>query len=179
MMSPVELSQELRSTLGERSVDLEAGVRPTPNPVAIVQVRLDGRAVARVCFMIAATGAERARPTGRAIRLVRDVMLGEKVILARVVDAVEHRAELVRVGTGEAMTERDVTIRRHAHEAKSGAAWIRFAHSLVQLLERVAHVREAVPPAGERRLKEVRGERLKPAQKRLKAIVLNLSLIHI
>src|SRR6185295_2604626 len=139
MISPVELSQELRSTLGERSVDLEAGVRPASNPVAVVQVRLDSRAVARVRFMIAAARTERPGPAGRTVSLVRDVVLGKKIVLTRVIDAVEHGAQLVRVGAREAMAERDVSVGRHAHEAKSRAAGIGLAHAFVQLLERVAY----------------------------------------
>src|SRR6476646_2130107 len=115
MMSPVELSQELRSTLGERSVDLEAGVRPASNPVAVVQVGLDRRAVARVCFMIAPARTERPGPAGRTVSLVRDVVLGEEVVLTRVIDTAEHGAQLVRVGAGEAMAERNVAVGRHAH----------------------------------------------------------------
>src|SRR5512133_1591272 len=173
MRSPVELSQELRGALGERPVHFQAGVRPTPNPVAVVQVGLGGRAVASVRLVIAAAGAERPRPTRCAIGLVRDVMLGEKVILTRVIDAVEHGAELVRVRAREAMTERHVTVSRDPHESNPGTARIRLAHSLVQLFERIADVRESVPPAGERRLEKIRRERLESAEQRLKAFVLN------
>src|SRR5947208_8798825 len=98
MISPVELGQELRSTLGERAIDLEAGIRPASNPVAIVEVWLDGRAVACVCFVVATARTERPSPTRGAVRLVRDVVLREELVLTRMIDAVEHCAELVRVG---------------------------------------------------------------------------------
>src|SRR5436305_4171671 len=113
MMSPVELGQEFRTALGERSVDFETGIRPAPNPIAVVQVGLGGRSVAGVCFMVAATGAERPCPTGRAVGLVRDVVPNEKVVLTGVVDAVEHRAELVCIRAGESMAQRDVAVGRH------------------------------------------------------------------
>src|SRR5215208_2365540 len=108
MMSPVELGQECRGALGERSVDLETGIGPAPNPVAIVQVRLDGRAVPRVRFVVAAAGAQRARPARRAVRLVRDVVAGEKIVLPLMVDASEHGAQLVGVGAGKAVAQCNV-----------------------------------------------------------------------
>ena len=57
-------------------------------------------------------------------------------------------AEL-RVAAGEPVTQRHVAVGRDAHKAESGAAGIGLAHPLVNLLERVAHIREAVPLARE------------------------------
>src|ERR1044072_1360553 len=65
----IKLRQVLRLSLGERAIDLETRIRPRANPIAVVQVRLDRRAVPRVCFVVASAGAQRTRPTGRAVRL--------------------------------------------------------------------------------------------------------------
>src|SRR4051812_16351170 len=99
-------------------------------------------------------------------------MLGEELVLARMFDTIEHGAELVRVGAGETVAERDITICRDTHETEPRATRICLAHSFVQLLERVAHVGETVAPAGERRLKEIGGKRLESAEQRLKSFVL-------
>ena len=123
---------------------------------------LDGRAVARVCFVIAAARAERPGPARRAVSLVGDVMLEQEVVLARVVDAIEHPAQLVLVRSGEAVAERNVAVGRHAHEAEPRAARIGLAHAFVNFLERVAHVREAMAASGERRVEKLGGEVWKP-----------------
>src|SRR5262245_28791975 len=138
-----------------------------------MQVRFNRRAVPRVCFVITTTRAQRTRPTRRAVRLVRDVMLDEKLVLPAVVDPVEHAAEFVLVRSGEAMTQRDVTIRRDSHEPEPRAARIRLAHSFMNLLERVAHVRESMPTSRERELEVLGGQRLKTAKELLEALVLD------
>ena len=56
------------------------------------------------------------------------------------------RAELVRVGSGEAVAQRDVAVGRDAQQAEAGAARERLAHALVDFLERLLDVREAVMP---------------------------------
>src|SRR5262249_46641188 len=96
-----------------------------------MKVRLDRRAVPRVGFVITTARTERPRPAGGTIRLVRDVMLDEKVVLTRMVDPVEHAAEFVFVRPREAVAERNIAIRRNAHQPESGAARIRLAHPLV------------------------------------------------
>src|SRR5947207_1392942 len=93
----------LRLLVGERSVHFKTGIRPRTDPLAIMKIRLDRRAVARVGFVITSAGAERPRPTRGAVRLVGDVMFLEESILARMIDAVEHGAELVLVGAGKPM----------------------------------------------------------------------------
>ena len=67
----IELPQEAGVPLRHLAVDLQAGVRPAANPLAVVQVRRVGRSVARVRLVIAAAGADRPRPAGLAIGLVR------------------------------------------------------------------------------------------------------------
>src|ERR1041385_9505164 len=71
------------------------------------------------------------------------------------------------------MAQGDVAVGGDTHEAKPGAAWIRLAHSLVDLLERVAHVREAVPSPRECGVEEVSRQRLKAAQQFLKPLILD------
>ena len=66
-----------------------------------------------------------------------------------------HRAELVRVGPGEAVAQRDVAVGRDAQQPEAGAAGKRLADALVHLLERLLHVREPVMPVRDRRLEEL------------------------
>src|SRR3954468_3145942 len=127
--------QKVRSLRGERAVHLEAGVRPRPNPFAVVKVWLRCRAITRVRFVIAPAGAQRPRPAGGAVRLVIDVMRLEEGRLRGVVDAVEHAAQLVAVRPRETMAERNVAVGRHAEQAEPRTARVRLAHAFMNLLE--------------------------------------------
>src|SRR4051812_26911190 len=77
----------------------------------------------------------------------------------------------MRRGAGEAMAEGDIAVRRDTHETDPRAARIGLAHSLVNLLERVAHIREAMATPRERRLEILPRQRLKAREQRLKALV--------
>ena len=66
--------------------------------------------------------------------------------------------ELVRVGSGEAVAERDVSVGGDAHQPEPGAARERLAHALVDLFERLLDVREAVVPVVDRVFEELVGE---------------------
>src|SRR5256885_7355699 len=140
------------------AVDLQADVGPAANPLTVVQVRVRRVAVARVRLVVAAAGAQRPRPADAAVGLVRDVMLLEKRLLRMPIDAVAHAADLVRVAAGEAMAERDVAVGRDAEQPQPGSARVRLADALVQLLERLLYVREAVVAIGDRRLEVFVGE---------------------
>mgnify|MGYP005640883859 CR=1 FL=1 len=94
-----------------------------------------------------------------AIGLLVDVMALEKRPLGVGVDPVTDRAELVGVGAGEPVTQRHVTVGGDAHQTKTRAAGQRLACALVQLLDRIAHVAEAVMPTGQRGLQELVAER--------------------
>src|SRR4029079_14202845 len=111
--------------------------------------------VARVRLVIAATRAERPRPAGAAVGLVRDVMRLQKRALRVAVGAGRDRPELVRVGAGEPVAQGDGTVGRDAEETQTGAARKGFADALVQLLERLLHVGEPVMPVGDGGLQEV------------------------
>src|SRR5689334_13230299 len=95
--SGVELRQILRFSLGKRAIDLETRIGPAANPLAVVQVRPFARAVPCVRLVIAASGTQWTRPAGRAVSLVRDVMLRQKIFLLRAIDSAGHRADLMLV----------------------------------------------------------------------------------
>ena len=117
-------------------------------------------AVARVRFVIAAAGADRPRPAGAAVGLVGDVVrLEERLLLLPRSMPSRTVPSLCVVGAGEAVTERDVAVGGDAHQAEPGAARIRLAHALVDLLQRLPDVREAVMAVLQRRLEEVVGQR--------------------
>ena len=156
----VKLFQVLRIARRQLAVNLQAGIGPAANPFAVMQVRVRRVAVARVRLVIAAAGAQRTRPAPAAIGLVVDVMLLQKPDLHQPVDAVAHRAQLVRVGAGEAMAQRHVAIGGDAHQPQSRAARIRLADAFVDLFQRVLHVGEAVMPVLQRCFQELGGQRL-------------------
>ncbi len=56
------------------------------------------------------------------------------------------------------MAERDVAVGRDAHQPEAGAARIRLGVALVNLLQRLAHVREAMMPVGQRGVAILLGE---------------------
>jgi hypothetical protein len=89
------------------------------------------------------------------------------------VDAVADGAEPVIGGAGEAVAERHVAVRGDAHQPHAGAARVRLARALVDLLERVAHVGEAVVPAGERGLEELVRQRVELVEHASEAVVLD------
>src|SRR5678815_2075166 len=167
------MGKEFRPLLCQRAIHFETRVRPRPDPFAVMQIRLRRRAVPRVRFVITPARAERTRPAGGAVGLVVDVMRLEERRLRGVIDAAEHTAELMAVGAGEAMAERDVAVGRHAEQTESGAARMRLAHPFVNFLERIAHVRETVPASGERRLEVIGGEGLKAREEGTETFVLD------
>src|SRR5262252_2458650 len=83
----IEPREEVGVAFGQFTVDLQAGVGPAADPFAVVKIGSRGRAVADVRFVIAPAGTERPRPARLAVRLVVDVMLLEKRVLRRTVDA--------------------------------------------------------------------------------------------
>src|SRR4030095_3053430 len=97
-------------------------------------------------------------PAAAAVRLVGDVMLLEERVLRVAVDAIAHVADAVRLGPGEPVAQRDVTIGRDAEQSEAGPARIGLADALVQLLERLLHVREAVMPVRDGGLEELFGQ---------------------
>src|SRR2546430_3187531 len=116
-----------------------------------MQVRAARIAVARMRLVVAAAGAERPRPADGAVGLVGDVVLLEKGQLRAAIDSVADGADLVRIAAGEPMTERHVAVGRDAEQPETRAARVGLAHALVQLLERLADVREAVMTIRDRR----------------------------
>src|SRR5688572_29474234 len=105
----LELLKKSRVELRNRAVNLETGIGPSANPVAVVQVRLVGGAESRVGLVITPAGAQRPRPARLAIGLVAHVVRLEKITLLRAIDAVPDGAELVVVRPGEAMTQRHIS----------------------------------------------------------------------
>ena len=146
-------------------------MRPAANPLAVMQVGRLGRAVARVGFVIAAAGADRPRPAGLAIGLVRDVMGVEERLLALPRDTVPHGSQTVLVGTREAVTQGDAAVGGDAHQANAGATRIRLGVAVMDLLQRLADVREAVVPALQRCLEVIGGQRAELFEQVIEAAV--------
>jgi hypothetical protein len=97
----------------------------------------------------------------------------EKVRLDRAVNPVANGAELVLVGAGEPVTQRDVAARRHAEQSQAGTARIRLAHALVNFLERVLDVRESMMQVPHRGFLELDGECPELIQHPIKSVVVD------
>src|SRR5690242_13088496 len=121
---------------GDSAVDLETGVGPAADPIAVVQIRVAGVAIAHVRFVMTAAGAHRARPTGVAICLRLDVAAREEIRLACAIQTRSDVPQPVRIGIDEAMARSNIARRPDAHQAEPGAARMRFADALMQLGER-------------------------------------------
>ena len=100
-------------------------------------------------------------------------MLFEKPDLHQPVHAVANRPQLVFVRPGEAMAQRHVAVRSHAHQPQPGPARVCFAGALVDLFQRVLHVREPVVPPVHRRLQPFAGQRAELAQHGIESLVVD------
>src|SRR5439155_3106646 len=108
---------------------------------------------------IAAARAERTRPADAAVGLVGDVVLLEEGRLRPPLDSVADGSELVRVRSREAVTQRDVAVRRHPEQPQARAARIRLADAFVNFLQRILHVRESVMAIFDDMSEKIRRER--------------------
>src|SRR5271155_1922016 len=82
-----ELLKKARISGGNGAVDFEASVGPVPDPIAVVEIGMAGIAITDERFMMASAGAQRARPTGRAIVLGIDVAAAQEISLLLAIDA--------------------------------------------------------------------------------------------
>src|SRR5215475_16109975 len=110
---------------------------------------MPGITIANICFVMAATGAKGAGPTGVAIVLGIDVSAPQKIFLLLPVNASRNVPESMGVGIDETMAGGDISRRPHPHEAEGGATRMRFVHTLMQLRKSIADIREAVHFAAE------------------------------
>ena len=133
-------------------------MRPAADPLAVVQVWRGRRTVARVGFVITAACTNRARPARPAVGLFGNVMRVEKLLLPLPADAAAHVAESVSVRSRESVTQRHVTIGRDAHQTNAGTTWISLGVTLVQLLKRLANIREPVMAILERGIAILEGQ---------------------
>src|SRR5919108_2125162 len=143
-LSTLELREKRGIALRQLAVNAEAHVGPAADPLAVVQVRMHGRAVARVRLVVAAARTQRPRPADAAVGLVRDVMPLQEHALHIAIDAVADRPEFVGVRAGEPVAERDIAVGRDTKQPEARAARKRFADAFVQLFHRLLDVREAV-----------------------------------
>ena len=82
---------------GDCAIDVQTGIGPVANPIAVVQVRVTGIAIAHERFMMAPSGADRARPASMAIVFGVDMSAVEKVGLLFAIDSGGDVAQRVRV----------------------------------------------------------------------------------
>ena len=110
-LSVRELLQKSRILGADGAENAQTGIRPFANPIAKVQIRVAGIAVADECFVVASAGAQRSRKATAAIVFCADVAAGEKVALFGAIDAGRDVAERVRIGIDEAVAGRDIARR--------------------------------------------------------------------
>src|SRR4051812_831909 len=106
----VEAREKFRIPFREFTVDLQAGVGPAADPLAVMQVRPRGLAVAHVRLVVAAAGTQRPRPADRTVGLVGDMVLLQECRLFVPIDAVGDGAEFVCVRPREAVAQRDIAV---------------------------------------------------------------------
>src|SRR5271170_2575443 len=111
--SPERLSfktlQKRRIADADLAQDLEAQVVPSPNPIAVMQIRGDGAAVVNVGLMETAAGTYRTGPASVAVVPGADVMRVEELLARFVIHAaVLHVSHFANGRVDEAMAERDV-----------------------------------------------------------------------
>src|SRR6188472_3484971 len=103
----IELAKEAGVLYRQLAVNLQTRVRPAANPLTVVQVGALRRPVAGVGLVVAPACTDWPCPAGLAVGLVVDVVRVEELGLLRPVDAAGDRPEVVRLGSGKAVTERD------------------------------------------------------------------------
>ena len=109
----------------------------------------------------------------RILRQILNVAARKKIILFRFVDARRDVAQRVRIGIDEAMARRDIARWSDADQTEPRAARVRFIHSLMQLGQGVADVREAVMFAAKRVRQIFRGEHAKLVEHRIETFIVD------
>ena len=114
-------------------------VGPVPYPVAVVQIRMTGVAVAHVCLVVAAAGAQRARRKQLWQSYLPSMWPRSRnaCCFARSIPVAMLPSACVSEST-KRWQRRDVAGRTHAHQAETGAAGVRFVHALIEFGQRVA-----------------------------------------
>src|SRR5580704_9146907 len=131
-------------------VDFKASVGPVADPIAIVEIGVSRVPVTYKCFVMAATGAQRARPAGVAIVLGADVAAIQEIGLLVAIDAARYMSQRVNVGIDEPVAGSNVAGWSDTDQSQPRAAWMRFVHALAQFSQRITDVRESVRLSAQR-----------------------------
>ncbi len=91
----VKLFEKTGIALRKFPVDLQTDMGPPPNPFTIVQIGMGGLTVTGIGLVITAARAERPGPTLAAIRLIRYVVLLQKINLRLPVHSLMDGAQFV------------------------------------------------------------------------------------
>ena len=149
---------ETRILSRDRAVDLQTGIGPVPDPIAVVQIGMAGVSVAHKRFVMAAAGAQRPRPARVAIVLRADVAAVEEIVLLFASMPVEMCpsacvSESTKRWHGAMSPERS-----DAQQTQARAAGMRLVDALAQLGQGVADIRESVHFAAQRILQILVGQ---------------------
>src|SRR5262245_10425972 len=109
-------------------------MRPSANPVAIMQIRMTRVAVTDKGFVVTTAGTDGPRPAGVAFGFAMNASAIKEIGLNFTVDSGRKMTEFVRVGINETVARSDVARRRHAEQTEPCAAGMRLADACVQLL---------------------------------------------
>src|SRR5262245_41590319 len=132
------MTQEIGIRFSNGAVYPQANIGPAANPVAIMQVRVTGVAVAHERLVIAAARAHGPRPARVALRLAGDVSALQETALHIAIHTRGDVSEPVRVGIDKTMARSDVTGRPNTDKTEPRAARVRLADAGVQLADCVA-----------------------------------------
>ena len=136
----IEMLKKFRIASGDLAINLQTDMRPSANPITVMQVRAPRVAVTDVCFVITTARTDGPRPAGVAFGFAMNAAAFKEICLNLAVNACREMTQLVRVGINETMARRDVARRGHAEQSQPRAAGVRFADAGVQLLQRVVDV---------------------------------------
>src|SRR4051812_7470032 len=109
-----------------------------------MQIRMARIAIPDERFVMAAPGAQRARPAGLAVVFRVDVPPIEEVSLLLSVEAGSNVAHCMLIRIDEAVAGSNVSGRPHTQQAEAGAARMRFVHALAEFRKRVADIRKSM-----------------------------------
>src|SRR5262249_13698662 len=126
------------------AVDSQTCIGPVADPIAVVEVGMTRVAVTDIRFVMAAAGANPAGPPSVTIAFGSDMPSPATFLVLLPVDPGRDVSQSMAIGIDKTMTRCNVARRPDPHQAKGGAARMRFVDALIQLRQGIAHVRETV-----------------------------------
>ena len=103
------MSEKLRITGGDFTVDSQTNVGPSPNPVAVVQVGVSNVTITNLCLVVTAARTDRTCPAGVAFRFSADMAAFEEFLLRGMVNARGDVSQFMTIGIHKPVTRSNIT----------------------------------------------------------------------